>query len=82
MQLAYPRNRSNRLDVRIIERVTGIEAHARIANRLARKSNFFQFGQHRGTLGISSLCIKRMGIRAGMDFAYSCADTVGCFHLR
>src|SRR5664279_5863960 len=67
MQLAHTGKRRDRLNVEVVERVSGVETHAKRAYGCAGVADLVDLGDHRGTLGISSLRVKRMRIRAGMD---------------
>src|ERR1700738_4309028 len=75
MQLAHAGKRGDRLHVEIVERVPGVEAHAERAHGRAGVADLVELGDHRGTLAIAALGVKRMRIGTGMDLADLDADT-------
>src|ERR1700676_3227117 len=74
MQLAHAGKRGNGLNVEVVERVSGVEAHAERANSRAGVTDLGDLGDHRGTFAIPPLGVKGMRIRTGMNLADLGAD--------
>src|SRR5688500_13650618 len=81
VQLAHAGQPRHRLDIEIVQSVAGIEPHAKRADRLAGGLNPLEFLEHRKALGIASLGMERMRVRAGVNLAYRGADAFCGFYL-
>src|SRR2546422_1591850 len=74
VQLPYPRQPGDRLDVEVVERMTGVEPHAERANGLAGAPDALELGRHRRALLVASLRMEGVSIRSGMHFAHRRAE--------
>src|SRR5947209_9046162 len=81
VQLPSPRQPGDRLDVEVVERMTGVEPHAERANGLAGAPDALELRRHRRALLVASLRMEGVGIRSGMDFGHRRADAAGRLQL-
>src|SRR3954469_2176159 len=76
MKLSHAGQPSHRLDIKVVERVTRVEAHAQSTDRLPGGLNFLQFGDDRRALRVAPLGMKRMRVGAGVYLANRSADAL------
>jgi hypothetical protein len=82
VQLADAGQPGNRLDVVVIQRMTGVETHAQSAHSQPGLTNLGEFGEHRRCFGIAALFVKGVGVGAGVDLADAGADPRSRLDLR
>ena len=81
MQLPHAGERGHRLDVDVVQGMTGIEAHAGCLDRSPGEGNALELGLNRRAVGIAASFEKRLGIGAGVDFTDPRTNGRGRFDL-
>src|SRR5437764_216770 len=74
VQLAHAAQRSDGLDIEVVERVAGVEAHAKAADRIAGALDALELCDHLGALGVAALRVEGVCIGPGVDLAHRGAN--------
>lgn len=69
MQFSHPGQRCDRLNIRIVQRMTSVKTHPRLDDGLAGPSHLGEPRRHFGFFGGSTMLVKGMRIWARMDLA-------------
>src|SRR5690349_24399141 len=76
MQLADTGKRGHGLDVEVVERVAGVEAHAGCTDRIARRLDLLELRHHGRALGVAAARMEGVRIRTAVDLADRGADAL------
>ena len=69
MQFSHPGQRCDRLNIRIVQRMTSVKTHPRLDDGLAGPSHLGEPRRHFGFFGGSTMLVKGMRIWARVDLA-------------